>query len=452
MNESNQVIFIKKAEDLSHVWMSKKFEEAVGISRNEAVGKTNRELFGEEIGATFDAIDREVLSGRRIEREESPDGERSYWTQKFTIKLPDGNIYLCGMATDITERKQAEQALRNALAELEQFKNRLQEENIYLRDEIKVQNQFRNIIGQSESLKKVLRQVEQVAATDSNVLILGETGTGKELIARGIHEMSLRKERPLVKLNCATLPANLIESELFGHEKGAFTGALSRRIGRFELAHEGTIFLDEIGDLPLDLQVKLLRVLQESEFERLGSHKTIKVDVRIIAATNRDIEKHVQEGTFREDLFFRLNVFPIYMPPLRDRREDIPLLVKHFIERHNAKLGKKIDVIPTKVMNALQTYNWPGNVRELENIIERAMVISTGSKLELGEWFLGQKNETVESRPPQTLRETEKQLILETLDRTMWRVSGRGGAAEILGTKPTTLESRMKKLGIKRPQ
>jgi PAS domain S-box-containing protein len=362
------------------------------------------------------------------------------------------STHLLWVSRDISDRKRAEAALITALNEVEQLKNRLQEENIYLRDEIKVEHRFGNIIGMSDSLKRTLRQVEQVAATDTNVLILGETGTGKEIIARSVHELSLRRERPLVKVNCAALPANLIESELFGHEKGAFTGAFSRRVGRFELANASSIFLDEIGDLPLELQVKLLRVLQEGEFERLGSHATIKVDVRVIAATNRNLEKSVRDGTFREDLFFRLNVFPIHLPPLRNRREDIPLLARHFIDRFNTKLGKQIDVLPTKVMNALQTYNWPGNVRELENIIERAMVISNGNKLELGDWFLRENGGTGPSHPRLTLEEMEKQYVLKTLDTTMWRVSGRGGAAEILGMKPTTLEARMKKLGIKRPR
>ena len=277
--------------------------------------------------------------------------------------------------------------LRKALREVEQLKNQLQAENVYLQEEIKHQHNFEEIICQNKSFKKVLSKVEQVAVTDATVLILGETGTGKELIARAVHNLSNRRDRPLVKVNCAALPANLIESELFGHEKGAFTGALSQRIGRFELGDGGTVFLDEIGDLPLELQAKLLRVLQEGEFERLGNAQSIKVDVRVIAATNRNLENAMEGGTFREDLYYRLNVFPINIAPLRDRIEDVPLLVKHFINKFSVKLGKNIEVIAQDVMEALQGYSWPGNVRELENIIERAMIISSGKKLEFGDWL-----------------------------------------------------------------
>lgn len=342
--------------------------------------------------------------------------------------------------------------LESALEDVERLKERLREENLCLQDEIKIEHNFSEIIGNSPSLMAILRQVEQVAPSDTNVLILGESGTGKELLTRALHETSLRKEHPLVKVNCAALQANLIESELFGHEKGSFTGALSRRIGRFELAHEGTIFLDEIGDLPLSSQIKLLRVLQEGEFERLGSCKTQKVDVRVLVATNRDLAKLVSQGSFREDLFFRLNVFPIKVPPLRERKEDIPLLVKHFIKKHNAKLGKKVDTISTRALNTLQTYNWPGNIRELENIIERAIVISQGAILRLGDWFDCEKSWVKEPLQTLTLMEMEKQHIQKVLEKTGWRVSGSSGAAKILGLKPTTLEAKMKKLGIERPK
>ena len=430
----------------------------------EMLGYTDEELVGLPLADVIHPDDaklglefaRKMRDGRianyQIERRYIKKNKEVLWTnlKASVIRDRDGTaLYGIGIVENITERRQAEEALRNALSEVEELKNRLQEENIYLQNEIKVEHNFGEIIGLSASLKKALGQVEQVASTDANVLILGETGTGKELIARAVHELSNRKQRPLVKVNCATLPANLIESELFGHERGAFTGALTRKVGRFELADKGTIFLDEIGDLPLELQVKLLRVLQEGEFERLGSHVTHSVDVRVIAATNRDIEKQVQEGTFREDLFFRLNVFPILVPPLRERKEDIPVLAKHFIEKYATKLGKQIDVVPVKVMNLLQGYEWPGNVRELENIIERAMVISVENKLELGDWFLRTISTTPESET-QTLQEIEKQHILKVLHSTMWRVSGFGGAAEILGLNPTTLESRMKKLGIRR--
>jgi transcriptional regulator with GAF, ATPase, and Fis domain len=292
--------------------------------------------------------------------------------------------------------------------------------------------------------------VQQVAYTDTNVLILGETGTGKELIARAIHDLSRRREGPLVKVNCAALPGNLIESELFGHEKGAFTGALSTRVGRFELADGSTLFLDEIGDLPLELQVKLLRVLQEGEFERLGSTKTRRVNVRVISATNRNLYSLIQSGGFREDLFYRLNVFPINCPPLRNRKEDIPLLVRYFVEKYRIKTGVKIEAVPGKVMKMLQEYHWPGNVRELENIIERALVTTKGAVLEVGNWFVPKKQAVSDTSHTPTIQEIEKQHICKTLEKTHWRVSGTGGAAEVLGLKPTTLEARMKKLGIKR--
>ena len=339
--------------------------------------------------------------------------------------------------------------LQEALEEIEKLKNRLQAENVYLQEEIKLEHNFEEIISKSDALRNILRKVEQVASTDATVLILGETGTGKELIARAVHNISARRERPLVKVNCAALPANLIESELFGHEKGAFTGALAHKIGRFELADGGTVFLDEIGDLPLEMQVKMLRILQEGEFERLGNPSTIKVDVRVIAATNRDLEKALENGDFREDLYYRLNVFPITSPPLRERKDDIPLLVNHFIMKYGAKTGKKIESAPQKVMDTLKAYHWPGNVRELENVIERAMIISRGKQLELGDW-LPVTSVSSDASNISTLEELEREHILEVLELTGWQVSGEKGAANILGLKPTTLDSRMKKLGIKR--
>ena len=353
---------------------------------------------------------------------------------------------------DITERKRAEQALRHALDEVEQLKNRLQAENIYLQEEIKLDHNFEEIISRSDALKKVLRKVEQVASTDATVLILGETGTGKELFARAIHNLSLRKDRPLVKVNCAALPPGLIESELFGHEKGAFTGALSRKIGRFELADGGTIFLDEIGDLPLDLQAKLLRVLQEREFERVGNPRPIKVDVRVIAATNRDPKKAITAGNFREDLYYRLNVFPIALPPLRERKEDITLLVRHFARKYGRKVGKVVDKIPQKVITALQAYSWPGNVRELENIIERGVILSPCSIMQLDEML--DLVHTIEAQPTTslTLEEVEQHHILKVLEETGWRIEGKRGAAVRLGLNPSTLRSRIEKLNIQKPQ
>ncbi len=342
-------------------------------------------------------------------------------------------------------------AIENMLAyeEIAGLKARLEEENIYLQEEIKTDYNFEEIIGGSRTLKKMLKAVESVATTDTTALLLGETGTGKELVARAIHHLSPRKHRTLIKVNCAALPAGLIESELFGHEKGAFTGALSRKIGRFELADGGTIFLDEIGDLPLDLQAKLLRVLQEGEFERVGASHTIKVNVRVIAATNRDREKALQEDRFRAYLYYRLNVFPIGIPSLRERKEDIPVLVQYFVMKYGTKLGKRIETIPQKTMDALRAYPWPGNIRELENVIERALVLSQGPQLELGEWLPKPGVSPTRARIP-TLEELEREQIVKTLEMTGWRVSGEKGAAKLLGMKPTTLEARMKKLGIKR--
>ncbi|NIR47733.1 AAA domain-containing protein [candidate division KSB1 bacterium] len=353
------------------------------------------------------------------------------------------------LETQVEERTKAAEALQNALAEVERLKNRLQAENIYLQDEIKLVHNFENIITHSEALKQVLRNVEQVASTDATVLILGETGTGKELLARAVHNISPRGERPLVKVNCSALPTHLIESELFGHEKGAFTGAIAQKIGRFELANGGTIFLDEIGDLPLELQAKLLRVLQDGEFERVGNPKTIKVDVRVIAATNRNLEKEVENGDFREDLYYRLNVFPIKLPPLRERKEDIPLLVNHFIKKYSKKIGKRIETIPQDVLDILQKYRWPGNVRELENIIERAVITSPGKNLVLGDWFPTNSTSQLTTELC-TLEECERRHIINALEFTGWRVSGEKGAAKLLGLNAKTLESRMKKLHIER--
>ena len=347
------------------------------------------------------------------------------------------------------ERKIANEQLVRALDEVEQLKNRLEAENTYLQDEIKLEHNFEEIISQSARFKKVLGQVEQVAPTDATVLILGESGTGKELLARAIHNISGRKNRPLVKVNCAALPVNLIESELFGHEKGAFTGAVAKKIGRFELADGGTLFLDEVGEIPLELQPKLLRALQEGEIERVGGSSTIKVDVRIIAATNRNLEQEVDDGHFRADLFYRLHVFPIQSIPLRERKEDIGLLVRHFATKFSTKIGRRVDVIPKRVVNALQSYSWPGNIRELENVIERAVILSPTKKLELGDW-IPQKRTKNQKMEFQTLEDFEREYILKVLNETTWRVSGQKGAAMVLGMKPTTLESRMKKLGIKR--
>jgi formate hydrogenlyase transcriptional activator len=355
-------------------------------------------------------------------------------------------------AHDELERRVEERTveLRTALSEIKTLKDQLEVENIYFRQEIKKKHQFDHIIGQSDGLKYVLYRVEQVAPTNTTVLILGETGTGKELIAAAIHNMSSRKDRPLITVNCAALPANLIESELFGREKGAFTGADTRQVGRFEVAHGSTLCLDEIGELPLEVQAKLLRAIEHNEFERLGSSHTIKVDIRIVATTNRNLEEEARKGRFREDLYYRLNIFPITVPPLRQRKEDIPLMVQAFIERYSRKLGKQITSIQKETMKALQDYPWPGNVRELESVIERAVILCPGPVLQLAD-----KLEI--SSPPlsstvRTLEEMERDQILKTLSETRWRIEGKDGAAAILGLHPSTLRARMHKLGILRPE
>jgi len=310
------------------------------------------------------------------------------------------------------------------------------------------------LVGQSAAMRRVLEKIDQVAATDTTVLIRGETGTGKEMLARAIHQRSRRHAQPLIAVNCGAIAAGLVESELFGHEKGAFTGAVSRKLGRFELADGGTLFLDEIGDLSLDLQVKLLRVLQEGEISRVGGREPIRVDVRIVAATHRDLPAMVKRGEFREDLYYRLNVFPIFTPPLRERPEDIPALVRHFVDRYAARLGKRIETVPEVVLERLGRFHWPGNIRELANLVERSVIVSPGPALQLAEWATGAQTPVASpGAVPVTgqLLEVERRHILATLERTRWKVSGPGGAAEALGLKPTTLEARMKKLGITRP-
>ena len=310
---------------------------------------------------------------------------------------------------------------------------------------------FGEIIGQSSAISYVFFRVEQVAPMDTTVLLLGETGTGKGVIARTIHSRSTRKDRPMITVNCTSLPANLIESELFGREKGAFTGAHARQMGRFELADGGTIFLDEIGEMPLELQSKLLRVVQDGEFERLGSPRTIKVDVRIIAASNRNLEEEIKKGRFREDLFYRLNVFPITIPPLRQRKEDIPLLVNHFIAKFNKKMGKKIEAVSKDTLNALEGYHWPGNVRELESVIERAVITSQGTALQVVDRFdTFKKTGDLPGEEVKALAELEHDHILQVLQKTGWRIEGKNGAAALLGLNPSTLRARMRKYGIVR--
>jgi formate hydrogenlyase transcriptional activator len=350
-----------------------------------------------------------------------------------------------GVLRDVTERREREEALRRSYAEVERLKDRLQAESEYLKAEIRVAYPQGDVTGQSAAIRHVLQQVEQVAPTDSTVLVRGETGTGKELVARAIHGLSPRRSRLMVTVNCAALPSGLVESELFGREKGAFTGALTRQIGRFEVADASTLFLDEVGELSLEVQAKLLRVLERGEFERLGSPRTIKVDVRVVAATNRDLSEEVRNGRFREDLYYRLNVFPIRVPPLRERAEDIPLLVWTFLEEFSTRMGKKITQVPKRTMDALQRHSWPGNVRELRNVIEHGAIVTAGKTLRVPMLVEG----TSAAAPAQTLAEAEREHILRALEKTRWRVKGPKGAASELGINPSTLYSRMKKLSIR---
>ncbi len=435
-------------------WLTEQSRELFGVAPEEAI---TFERFLDLVDPEDRDLIRRTVRGGSTSREE--------WSLEFRVPRADGTARwvtsrgrtrwnakgtadcLMGLTLDITERKTAEWRLQQALDEVQRLKDSLQEENRFLRKQISGETGHGVIVGESGQIRAVLADADKVAPTDSLVLITGETGTGKELLAERIHELSARGSRAMVKVNCAALPPSLIESELFGREKGAFTGAMTRQSGRFELAHQSTLFLDEIADLPRDLQAKLLRVLQEGEFERLGSTRTLKVDVRVIAATNHDLAAMVQNGSFRADLFYRLNVFPLVMPPLRERRQDIPLLVWHFLRHYCEKMGKAIDVVPPQTMHWLCNYDWPGNVRELRNLIERAVILSDGRHLQIA------APETIVTVPaaPATLADAERVHILSVLDRTRWRISGAQGAADQLGMKPTTLHSRMKKLGIRRP-
>jgi len=377
-------------------------------------------------------------------------GNRTLRLNFNTLKRDDVVFGISVFGHDVTELKGMEDRMRQQLVEIESFKHQTEKENVYLRQEIKRGRGFGNIIGDSDAFRYVLFRSQQVAPTDATVLILGETGTGKGMVAYAIHEMSSRKDKSIVTVNCAALPENLIESELFGREKGAFTGAHARQVGRFEVANGGTIFLDEIGEMPLSLQAKLLRVLQDGQFERLGSTRTIKVDVRVIAATSRNLKVEVQNGRFREDLFYRLNVFPVSIPPLRMRSEDIPQLVHHFIGKYARKCGKNIETISKSTMQILQDYQWPGNVRELEHIIESAVITSQGSALELAD-YLDLKTGNKPEESLKCLEEIEREYILKVLQKVHWKIDGEGGAAGILGLNPSTLRFRIKKLDITRP-
>src|SRR5215216_5857715 len=441
-------------------------EQSLLIRPSAFLGKNQSEVLPPELANRFvSSFDEVFESDQAVLLEYTLPIAEGLRTFEASMVRCNGNKILA-IVRDITERKEAEESLKKALAEVQRLKDRLHHENIYLQEEIRVSGNFDQIIGRSEPLRKVLRQAEQVAPLDTIVTILGETGTGKELLAHAIHNLSPRQDRTLVKVNCAALPGTLIESELFGYEKGAFTGADARHIGRFEIANGGTLLLDEVGELPLDVQAKLLRVLEEGESERVGGTHTTKVDVRVIAATNRNLEDAVRKGEFRSDLYYRLNIFPITLPPLRERREDIPLLVTHLVTQLSKKLGKTIDAVPQETMTKLRSYNWPGNIRELRNVIERAIIITQGSKLSVIDDLNlqpleiehhGQRathDDFVNSIPPEveTLEQTEYNLIMRTLKNVHWKLEGTGGAAELLNLHPSTLRSKMRKLGIERPR
>ena len=429
----------------------------LGYTKEECIGKKLKNIGFSLAVDDFKKIMQELDKNGIIYYDDVPVQTKVGQTFYADIYMVDrARLVQCNIR-NITERKRAEEALyqrdlelRTALSEIKTLKDQLEAENIYFRQEIKMRHQFDHILGQSDGLKYVLYRAEQVAPMNTTVLILGETGTGKELIAAAIHDMSPRKERPMITVNCAALPANLIESELFGREKGAFTGADTRQVGRFEVAHGSTLCLDEIGELPLEAQAKLLRAIQHNEFERLGSSHTIKVDVRIVATTNRNLEEEVRKGRFRQDLYYRLNVFPITVPPLRQRKEDIPLLVQAFIERYARKLGKQITSIQKETMRTLQDYPWPGNVRELESVLERAVILCPGPVLQLADKL--EISSLPLSSTVRTLEEMERNQILKTLSETRWRIDGKDGAAAILGLHPSTLRARMHKLGIVRPE
>ncbi|OGR06381.1 MAG: hypothetical protein A2511_12780 [Deltaproteobacteria bacterium RIFOXYD12_FULL_50_9] len=443
MREQQQALEESRAElQAANIFMNDSRRAALNIMEDAITA--HREI--ERAGV---ALQNEITERLRVEEElrknhdllEMRVSERTGELSSVNEKLRD----------EIVERRRVEKSLHDAITEIKRLKDRLREENIYLQQEVAQQFNFGEIIGQSNAISHVFFRVEQVAPMNATVLLQGETGSGKGVVARAIHSRSARKDRPMITVNCATLPAALVESELFGREKGAFTGADARQIGRFELADGGTILLDEIGEMPLELQSKLLRVLQDGEFERLGGSRTIKTDVRIIAATNRNLELEIKNGRFREDLFYRLNVFPITIPALRQRQEDIPLLVKHFLAKFNKKIGKMIETVSTEIMTVLQDYHWPGNVRELESVIERAVIISQGSALQVMDRLDTFRRPEEPAGPDvKALVELEHDHVLKVLQKTGWRIEGKNGAAVLLGLNPSTLRARMRKYGISR--
>jgi PAS domain S-box-containing protein len=467
--EEAPLAYVKEDLESRFISANRAAQRILGLKPEEVVGTVGLSLVPDRPDALRRAHEQFAIQVRGaetrgvvVELQRKEDG-KPVWIEVWAKPEPGGK-YTRTMFLDVTDR-----------VLMEQEKARLAAENIYLQEEIKSVHNFEEIVGQSPALMDALEKVNRVARTDATVLITGETGTGKELIARAIHSASQRRDKPLIKVNCAALPAGLVESELFGHEKGAFSGAISRRVGRFELAHGGTIFLDEVGEVPLDVQVKLLRVLQEREFERVGGTNPIKVDVRVIAATNRDLAKSIREGKVREDLYYRLNVFPIALPPLRDRAGDVPLLVHFLVARFAARVGVRIESVGKATMERMSRYSWPGNIRELENILERAVILSNGSTLEIdpevfasataaraanagpptpsGSESQGPAAAGAGATPPlQSLESNTRNHILSALDKSGWVIDGPRGAAKILGLHPNTLRSRMKKLSIVRPR
>ncbi len=442
-------------EKSNFIFVNDTFCNKLGFKRKEILKRQPIDFFPE-----FDAEDykkqwKQLRQGKDVNRETLMSGKSGFpfpVEMNATLISNNGAQYYCAIIRDIAKRKKLEIQQDLRLEQIEKLREQLEGDNALLKEEIELKYDHTRIVTQSELYKNVLAMAEQVAPTEATVLITGETGTGKELIANMIHRLSKRSKRPFVKVNCAALSPTIIESELFGHEKGAFTGATQQKKGRFELAHNSSLFLDEVGELSLPLQAKLLRVLQDGSFERLGGEKTVKVNVRLIAATNRNLEKLVNERKFREDLFYRLNVFPLHNIPLRERQGDIPLLIKHFINKYSKRMGKNIKSIPQNVIDQLFKYEFPGNIRELENIVERALILSTGKKLRLGAAFSLQNKKRKRKGQGRfkSLEEVQKEHILKALKRTKWKVSGKDGAAVLLDIHPKTLWSRMKKLGIEK--